>query len=157
MKKSSLIFFLIISIVFLTACSDKRQAVYMFSQIEECENISNIKYEKHILTVYSSNSDDEHLGGLIPLDYYAAKYESVQVNFEIFAYVFSSFDEAQGYFKNVTGKAMKIEQNYSIVRGTVHSRIVVIDGNKAYKVVCPKSEYDEMNTILSSIFSVKLF
>jgi hypothetical protein len=86
------------------SCFPGKPNVYIFNDISECENISFLKYENSILYRYENPSADTYLRKLSYVEYFAARYESNELEFEIFAYVFENSETAMQYFENVTGK-----------------------------------------------------
>ena len=95
------------------------------------------------------------------MEYFAARYESDELEFEIFAYVFENSETAMQYFENVTGKNDNLSVNFSIssgvgLLGVSSSEIVVIDGKCAYTVFTPRNQLEETKRALGEIFSKKL-
>ena len=162
MKKLSVfIAFAFILVSSAVSCFPGKPNIYIFNDISECENISFLKYENSILYRYENPSSDTYLRKLSYVEYFAARYESDELEFEIFAYVFENSETAMQYFENVTGKNDNLSVNFSIssgvgLLGVSSSEIVVIDGKCAYTVFTPRNQLEETKRALGEIFSKKL-
>ena len=86
------------------SCGKRSTDVYIFEDINECSNISNLTYSNGYVIEYENPNDDKYLKNLVYNDFYVAVYESEELRFEIFAYEFDSYESAKKYFKNATGK-----------------------------------------------------
>ena len=160
MKKTVRVFFVfsIFSMLFasLLSCGPGSLDFYIFDDISECEKIQHLEYEVGRLTKYDNPKSDENLKELSYNDFFAAKYESDEVEFEIYAYVFDSKQTSQQYFKNSTGKDDNLEINFLASKGLKFCKITVISGERAYTVLGSRSQFETIKKLLGEIFSVKL-
>ena len=158
LRKKIVCFVLLVMVVIfqLSGCDFEIPEVYMFADISECSNIGNLEYEGGTLTEYDTPNGDKYLKKLQYNDFFAAKYESDKVDFKIFAYQFDNSETAQKYFINATGKDVDLETNFSASTGLFEYRLIVIDGVYAYTVFAPSSKYDEIEEVLSIVFTQKL-
>ena len=131
--------------------------LHIFENIEECKLIeSNASSDANIIKYDTPNKDLESLD-LEYKDFYACKYISDDMEFEIFAYVFEDDSSAKEYFKNKTGKNQELSTNFSYSSGMSSFRGVVIDGNKAYCVLCKNKYKDKTLEFLNSVFKQQIF
>ena len=140
----------------VVSCAPQNMNYYVFDNIAECEKISTLGYANATLTSYDNPSKDKHLKSLTYDGFYAAKYKSDELEFEIFAYEFKSAEFAQAYFKNATGKDDGLSTNFLVSSGMGLSEIFVIDNVRAYSVIVPSAQLEKMKEVLGYIFSVKL-
>ena len=93
-------------------------------------------------------------------------YLSDGLEFEIFAYEFPDADTALKYFVNVSGMdsyekrlplAADDENNlFFSTKGMFRYTIVIVHQNKAYKLNAPNSCEEEVDQLLSSVFTYKM-
>ncbi len=132
----------------------KEKNIYIFSDIAECEKIA--AFEGVSFSKYDSPDKDSYLKGLAYASFAGGNYAFRGDEFELFAYEFDDASSSQEYFRNVTGKAIEKNPNYSILRGSSRYRMVVIDGKKAYYLSCSAKAGDGIVELLSEIFTCKL-
>ena len=131
--------------------------IYVFADIAECEGIAELDYPNATVTRRDTPDGDKKLKGLAYESFYSAKFVADGMEFEIFAYEFVDSETAQAYFKNVTGKGLESEQNFSSSTGLIKYRLCVLDGNLAYTLTAPNKYADEIEqNILPSLFSKKI-
>jgi len=142
----------------LSSCKINTHAdYYIFQNISECQALSKLGLEDEKLTPYENAEVDKHLNALHYTDFFAAKYTSSTLEFEIFAYTFENTKSAQSYFANLTGKNDTLETNFLISGGIAGNyEMIVIDGKNAYSIITPKAYLDEIINLLSSVFTKKL-
>lgn len=140
----------------MASCSDKNMDYYIFQDIEECQNIISLNYTNGEFVAYNNPNNDKNLKDLKHIDFFAGKYKSDELIFEIYAYQFENANEARRYFNNVTGKNAELETNFSSSQGISQYRLIVIDGEYAYCVTTSKSNAQELIKVLEKIFSKKI-
>lgn len=128
---------------------------FIFSDISECDALSSVS-ENAVVTEYDSPSQDKNLKGLQYLDFFAAEYDSTEIEFEIYAYTFESSDISRKYFEQVTGKDYGYTTNYYSTGSFRRFRTVVIDNENAYFVNISNGTMQELAAILEDVFSVRL-
>ena len=146
-----LIFLLLFS---LCSCRTFEIDVNIFSNIEECKDIENLKSDNADVEIYDSTMEDKYLKNLKFQGSFGCKYTSDDLTFELFAYEFSSVDMAMSYFKNSTGKGNDPNPTFSDSSGAFLFERIVIKENKAYAVRCKKDEKEKLIDFLNSWFSV---
>lgn len=131
--------------------------VFIFSNIDECKAIENRSGETVSFTKFQDATQDDCLQGLSYISFYAGKYSSDQLKFELFAYEFDDVASSRSYFENITGKdTEQMEQNFSISSGMITARIVAYSNNHAYAVYCPTNNLPNVMQILEELFTVKI-
>lgn len=137
------------------SCSVKGYEFYIFSDISECEGITEHKHDDAEITIYEA-PDDKYLKDLEYVKFFACDYSSSELEFEIFAYEFDSSEDAKEYFKNVTGKSNQPDKSFSTSKGMFRFRVVAIDDSRAYVAISPKKYDREVLSFLKEVFSVKI-
>ena len=130
--------------------------VYIFESISESHKISELDCLGKVVTIYDSPDKDEGIEDLDYTAFYGAKFRSYELNFEIFAYEFSSDDDAQRYFENASGKSGGINPRYSSSGGFFSRNIIAIYDNKAYLIRTSLIDELKLSHELSEIFSIKI-
>ena len=160
MKKFSkcLLLYIIFGILLTSviSCGPGSMEFYIFDDIDECKKIQQLEFENGKVNEYTSPSNDEYSKGLLYNDFFAAKYESKEVEFEIYAYLFDSEETSKSYFKNATGKDDDMETNFLVSGGIGLYEITVIDCEKAYTVFTSRSQLETVKKMLGEIFTIKL-
>ena len=160
MEKAVRVFFVFsifgILLASLLSCGQGSLDFYIFDNISECEKIQHLEYKAGKLTKYDNPKSDKYLKELSYNDFFAAKYESDEVEFEIYAYVFDSKQTSEQYFKNSTGKGDNLEINFLASKGLTSCKITVISGERAYTVLGSRSQFETIKKLLGENFSVKL-
>ena len=154
MKKLLAIVVLIMAVL-LCSCSAKGYAFYIFSDISECEQILEQKHDDAEITVYDT-PDDKYIKDLEYVNFFACDYSSSELEFEIYAYEFSSKEDAMQYFTNVTGKSNQPERSFSSSKGMFSFKVEAVDGNKVYRAVSPFYDDNDLLSFLKEIFSVEI-
>ena len=138
------------------ACAPRISDFYIFNTIEECEIIESEKSENAIITIYDSPKTDKNLKDLAYNQLYAVKYDSDELDFEIFAYEFSTSDSAKKYFENNTGIETELNTHYLASGGITKYKVVVIDGCNAYYATTAQKDYEEMMLYFEKVFSKQI-
>lgn len=155
--KLRLIFAVLILTVILCACAHFDNDYYIFSNISECNNFEINKDEDAKITYYTTPEKDSNLKDLEYDSFFGAKYLSLDIEFEIFAYEFKDSNSAKKYFNNVTGKnSEELDTNFSASMGMTSYRLVIIDFKKAYIVQGPSSNAEAIQDFLKENFTVKI-
>lgn len=146
----------LISVVTLSSCGvNKGREYYIFTDINECLNFEStaeiIKVEK-----YDSTEKDEKIMGLRYNNFYGAKIECSNYQFEIFAYEFENDDIARQYFEVVSGKTYSSESAFFGSGGITSYALVVVDVNKAYKINTTSGDIEKVKVLLANVFSKKI-
>ena len=164
-----LILFAVVGIVLLTymTLNPLTREYFIFQNIEECELLIPTDHSNAEIIRYDSPSKDKKLKGLPYNNFWAVKFESDTLEYEIFAYEFVDSDSALKYYINVTGKnsyeknlPLKSEDENKLFcasRGMFFYEIVVIYQNKAYQIIVPNRYEDEVNNLLATAFSQQIF
>lgn len=155
-KKINLAVTLIILCILLISCGRDVTDFYIFSDISECDNIEVFKTEDAIVTRYDTPDLDDSIDDLEYDDFYAAKYESAELDFEIFAYVFADSDSTKEYFKKETGIETNLDVHFLASGGMFKYRVIVIDGCRAYCANTTQENSKDLKLFLGEIFSKKL-
>lgn len=148
---------LILMLIIFCSCGVETIHVKIFSEISECENIDALKSESAIIEIYDTTKKDYSLHDLVASDFYGCNYEDSDLQFELFAYVFFSEEEAKKYFANVTGKKSDLDINFSDSIGADYYRRVVIYGKSAYWVKSKKEYSDKINDFINQCFSIEIY
>ena len=156
-----LIFLVPILVIWLAFRGPGSMDFYIFADISECENLNSLDYEGAQFNKYSTSNNDKELGELKYNSFVAGKYTSEELDFEIFAYEFDSADTAKKYFKNVAGKSNDRDTTFSAssgfgLFGPSQYEIIVIDYERAYRVVTDQMHDEEIKKALGQIFSIKI-
>ncbi len=149
----SLIFILLLS---LCSCRNFEIDVHIFSDIEECKNITNLKPDNDVVEIYDSPKGDKYINKLEFQDFFGCKYISDDFSFELFAYEFYSSDIAMSYFQNATGKKNDPNPTFSTVSGIGFYRRIVVSDSMAYTVYCKNSDSEKVVDFLNSWFCVDI-
>ena len=143
-KKRLILFFFLSLVVFgaplllmiLHTVHDSDLKAPMFSDISECVALEQADAEDLSVLRYDSPKNDKHLKGLSYTSFYAAKYFSDGVDFEIFAYEFESEACAIEYFREASGQRFTEGYSSENYERLVMFRyeLVVYDGKRAYRL-----------------------
>lgn len=139
---------------------------YIFENIDQCEELTPPGMTDVNIERYGTPAADKDRGKLKYDDFFGMNYLSDELEFEIFAYEFPDSDTALKYFVNVSGMdsyekrlplAADDENNlFFSTKGMFRYTIVIVHQNKAYKLNAPNSCEDELDELLSSVFSYKM-
>ena len=155
-KNTNLAVSLIIICTLLILCGCDVTDFYIFSDISECDNIEVFKTEDAIVTIYDTPDLDDSIDDLEYDDFYAAKYESAELDFVIFAYEFADSDFAKGYFKKQTGIKTDLDVHFLASGGMFKYRVIAIDGCRAYCANTTQKNSKALILFLEDVFSKKL-
>ena len=114
--------------------SDFQSTPRIFGDISECEKIYDFDYTDVTIVRYEDASRDERLGDLKYKEFFGAQYSSSEADFEIFAYVFESEDDASEYWSNTSSGFIE-----NLRRGISHKSLLnmthrTIKDNKVYVI-----------------------
>ena len=139
----------------LVGCGVGSIDAYIFSDISECQKISEQKAEGAQVEVLTSPDSDKYLQDAMYSQFYACRYSS-DFNFTLYAYEFVDESTAHDYFKRVTGKEYHDNIGYSSVAGMSSYRRIVINKTDVYIVYTQSKTYVAVLEYLNGIFSVEL-
>lgn len=139
----------------ITACMIQDADIHIFSDISECEAISEMIDENSILEVYDSPTSDANFIDLEYVSFYGCKC-SGSLDFELYAYEFASSDIAREYFEAVTDRSCDKQVSFFIVAGTTNYKRTVINDNMIYTVSTTRTQAETVTTLLQEVFSIKL-
>lgn len=105
------------------------------------------------LTVYESPEQDKYLKELNYDNFFACKYSSDDLEFELFAYQFQEMDSAKEYFNHIAGHKATDDTDFLKSAGMTSYKSVVISGNTAYAVYSKRSDVDKLNELLGYWFT----
>ena len=129
---------------------------YIFESIEECEKIETLNFTEQKITKYENPDKDKKLKSLQYEAFYGAKYESKEVNFEIFAYEFATEEDAEAYYKKAAGEKTADKSAYSASGGMFIADFEVKYYNKVYRVKTTSNDLFEIKDALGTIFSIQV-
>lgn len=147
---------LLIMSAVICSCGPGIMDFYIFSDIDECNNIEAFKSEDATITIYDSPDLDKNLGDLAYNDFFAAYYDSNELKFEIFAYEFVDSDSAKKYFERETGIETDISTRFLASGGIKTYNVIVIDDCNAYCANTSQKDSEDLKLFLGEIFSKKI-
>lgn len=147
---------LLVLCAILTACDGVQNEAYMFADISECENIVLNKSEDTEVTVYDTPEKDKNLKDFEYDSFYAVKYKSKEMNFEIFAYDFVDIDTAKNYFEECANRECIGNKDFYISSDLINHTIRAFDEDKAYVLYSRLGYRESVNEFLSNVFSVSI-
>ena len=103
-------------LVFLCGCSVKMlgdRDFYIFEDISQCEKIVENKSEDAIVTVMETPSADKNLRSLPYEEFWGCEYESNEMEFTLYAYVFQDYDTASKYYRRAASRERKLDKESS--------------------------------------------
>ena len=138
----------------------------IFQDLDECKLLKSYEQTAATIDEYLDPKVDKSYKGLEYQSFWGMKYESATLEYEIFAYEFTNKDNALKYYIDVTGDdnyADRIplkDSDKNILWLKTFSdneyEIIVIEGNKAYRILSSNLLIDAVDKMLSDIFSVKV-
>ena len=140
----------------MSACGKYELDVCIFESIDECRSLASFGDEDFRVEVYAL-PDDGYLNGIDYEDFFACRYCDEGVQFEIFAYEFENWQNANEYFENVTGRHNENRMTFSDVSGMSEFIRFVLYDNKSYLVCSGVKNREKVIEILNSIFSIDLY
>ena len=161
MKVSKIFLLALICVLTLSSCHGDAPRCFMFESLDELQALYQLEYTNSEVIKHNSAEDDEHIEDLEYSDCFIAEYKSNEVTFKIYAYEFKNAADSKAYFKNVTGKKNPKDADFSSSVGLgldfkSHYQLVVIDGERAYKVEAPGKHAEEIEKCLQIIFSKEI-
>ncbi|MBR3715228.1 MAG: hypothetical protein IKM18_04915 [Clostridia bacterium] len=128
-----------------------KQDFYIFADISECKNIEEHVPDKTKLEIYDTPKKDPAIKDLEYESFYAAKYSSLELDFEIFAYEFKDRADVEEYYKN----SDKYSKLYGMkVQGIFYVHIRVGDENRVYSLYTKTLDEKQVKEILKECFSI---
>lgn len=128
-----------------------KQDFYIFADISECKNIEEHVPDKTKLEIYDTPKKDPAIKDLEYESFYAAKYSSLKMDFEIFAYEFKNDEDLEAYYKN---RDRHFEW-YGIKKyGIFYTCIYVHDENRVYSLYTKTLDEKQVKEILKECFSI---
>ena len=142
-------------IVFLllgfASCPIGKQDFYIFADISECENIKEHVPDKTKLEIYDTPEKDPAIRNIEYKSFYAAKYSSLKMDFEIFAYEFKNSEDLDEYCKN---RDKYFKMHGMRTQGIFYTYICVGDENKIYSLYTKTFDEKEVMEVLKECFSL---
>ena len=135
---------------------------YIFENLEECEGLIYTDIDDECFSKYELPSNDKDLDGLSYNKFWGGEFKSESLKYEIFAYEFEDDASALKYYANVSGKNIDLSYQekhnglFLASSGMTSYELVVISQNRAYKLIAPNRDIDEINTLLCETFSQKI-
>ncbi len=147
-----LVFVGFITILSSTSCSFQKKDFYIFEDISDCENITEHLEDETKLEIYDTPEKDPALKDIEYKSFYAARYKSRKMDFEIFAYEFKNAEDLEEYCTNKD----ECYESYGIKsQGLFYTFIYVADENRAYSLYTNTFDDKEVKEILEKTFSIK--
>ena len=138
----------------------------IFQDLEECKLLKQYEQTPAEIYEYTTPNADGNYKGLEYKSFWGMKYRSSFLEYEIFAYEFTSKDNALKYYVEVTGNDRHLEKlpvedsdkNHLGEKsfGKDKYQIVVVKGNYAYTLSSSNSFINEIEKMISEVFSVKI-
>ena len=155
-KKYIIFLIMIFSLLNLCSCKTHEVDVHIFSNIDECKSIKNLKSDDAKITIYDSPKKDNSLKKLEYEEWFGCKYNSENFSFELFAYEFASSEIAMEYFENDTGKDSDPNPTFTDSTGTFHYERIAVSENKAYTIYCKSKDKEKVIEFLNNLFSEEI-
>lgn len=126
---SLIIIFSIISLIFVSIETNRYTKIKIFDSISELYVLDELKIDE------ISTEKDNYLLNQEYVDKYLAKVCFKNVNYNIFAYEFSDFTEANIYYSNITGVILKdSSKNFKLNSNAFKTNITVINDSKVFRI-----------------------
>lgn len=137
------------------SCDMESSSAYIFADISECKNFEDKLSENVELTLYDTPEEDKNLNDLEYISFYAAKYETQEIKFKIYAYEFIDSDEAKKYFETSAGRDSIGNKDFYINTNLIKHTIRVLDGERAYVLYSEYGYKEAINELLSEVFTIE--
>ena len=137
---------IIVSMIFVFVQTSKDTTVSIFSDIQECNLLSNYETDQHL--------QDKYLGKLAFEKAYTAEIKYNSIEFQIFAYEFKNADLAKEYYANCWQIEVDTDCSYNFESGMYKTNGIVLNDKNIYRIKCSSSKIDDVKDYLSSIFSL---
>ena len=138
----------------LSACEFEEPTVYIFADIDECNNIVLQKSDDAEVDVYDSPDKDKYLKDLEYDSFYACKYKSDDLKFKLFAYDFFDKESAQEYFERCADRDCVGDTDFLTTRGMMNYEVRVRYGDCAYILYTRSGYKKQVDEYLSNLFTV---
>lgn len=126
---SLIIIFSIISLIFVSIETNRYTKIKIFDSISELYALDEMKIEE------IPTEKDNYLLNQKYVDKYLAKVCFKNVNYNIFAYKFSDFTEANSYYSNITGVILNDSaKNFKLNSNAFKTNITVINDSKVFRI-----------------------
>lgn len=149
-------FVLSLALLFMNGCSYREfidRDYYIFKDISECEKIVENKSDDAVVTVMESPDGDKYLKDLSYDAFWGCEYEAEELDFTLYAYVFSDHTAACRYFQKITGKRDDRDKNYSFSWQMGSPRTILLSDNRVCVVYTSHEHetatYDYLNAIFT--------
>lgn len=140
--------------------------MFIFQNLDECKQLKSYEQADAEIVEYLDPNLDESYKGLEYRSFWGMKYQSANLEYEIYAYEFTSKDNALKYYIDVTdddkyAERLPVEDSDRNALGSKTDgedlyQITVIEGNKAYRLLSSNLQIDAIDEMLSKVFSVKI-
>jgi len=158
LRFNKLVIYVMLTVVICSvfcSCSISTNSVYIFSDIVECNNLESNKSNAANVITLDSVDDDPNLNELEYNEFYAIKYESQDMKFEIFAYEFTNRENAKSYFESSAKRDCVSSRDFYVSTTLISYTVRVLDGERAY-ILYSKPKYKEaIDKYLSEAFSIE--
>lgn len=149
---------------FMTSSTD--EVYYVYTDLSECEKLESYSTDTKVIR-HKTTEADPYLGDLQYNAFYIGSYRSDLVEFEIFAYEFTTKEDAKRYFLQFGSSDVEMflsmcpDANfwYSVSERLMHhkTQICVLDDTRAYYAVTHQAfREEEMREVLKSCFSKEI-
>ena len=128
---------------------------YMFQNLEECKQLKSYEQIPAQIVEYLDPTIDKNYNDLNYKFFWGMKYQSENLEYEIFAYEFTSKDYALKYYVNVTEDDTSDYITWIEIFSDNQYEFVVIENDKVYVIKSSSLYIDSINKMLSDTFSVK--
>lgn len=126
---SLIIIFSIVSLIFVSIETNRYTKIKIFDSISELYALDEMKIEE------IPTEKDNYLLNQKFVDKYLAKVCFKNVNYNIFAYEFSDFTEANSYYSNITGVILNDSaKNFKLNSNAFKTNITVINDSKVFRI-----------------------
>lgn len=138
---------------------------YIFQNFEECKQLMTYEQIPSTIVEYEDAKTDEKLWNLKYKTFWGMRYQSSELEYEIFAYEFADKDDTLKYFNNASGSLFQDplpiaendpNMNVKKIVGEDTYQVIVTAGTKAYRLICSRLLMDQIEEMLSIVFSVKV-
>ena len=139
---------------------------YIFAEISECEHLLERQASDDYVKQDLQTANDPHIKKLKYKDFWGMKYRSSSLAYEFYAYEFENADAALTYYVDVTGQTGYLEDiplsetaenKYWVESHTFFKyKMIVMLGNKVYRLTAPSKDAKEILDILSDAFSIPI-
>ena len=131
-------------------------SVYMFSDINECNNIIINKSDMDYLALLFTSEDDKNLNGMEYRRFFAALYEANNVHFKIYAYDFVDNKTAKRYFKACAKRESIGNRDCCVYTDTKKCIVTALDSTRSYSLYTEPKCKKAVDDYLRRAFSIEI-